>query len=144
MALKRRAYSGQMTIEFVIAFPAALVIALIAINAVLFFSECAAFDRSFRSAVCTFAASPAYEQDVGQSCALISEELSAQHTADNIQIEVTSSGASGGMVTFRGVLHFQPTLFGGRSLSGVFGVSFPSLQHQEEIAVDVYKPGIFL
>ena len=64
---------GQMTIEFVVAFPAALIIGLIVINALLFFSECASFDRSFRSLVCTYAPSPSYEQEIGQTCALISE-----------------------------------------------------------------------
>ena len=36
---------GQMTIEFVIAFPAMIAVAFVAINAVLFFSDCASFDR---------------------------------------------------------------------------------------------------
>ena len=133
--------AGQMTIEFVVAFPVALVIALVAL---LFFSECAAFDRSFRSLVCTYAPSPAYEQDVGQSCAQVSSALQSEFNSENVGIEVSSSGASGGLVEFRGVLRFSPTLFGKGSLSGVFGVSFPPLTHQESIVVDVYKPGVFL
>lgn len=56
-ALANREDCGQMTIEFVVAFPAALIIGLIVINALLFFSECASFDRSFRSLVCTYAPS---------------------------------------------------------------------------------------
>ena len=47
--------SGQMTIEFVVAFPAMIAVAFVAINAVLFFSDCASFDRVFRNAVCTYA-----------------------------------------------------------------------------------------
>ena len=43
--------SGQMTIEFVVAFPAMIAVAFVAINAVLFFSDCASFDRVFRNAV---------------------------------------------------------------------------------------------
>lgn len=135
---------GQMTIEFVIAFPAALIIALVAINAVLFFSECAAFDRSFRSLVCTYASSPAYEQDVGRSCAQVSEALHGEFDSEQVDIEVSSSGSSGDLVEFKGTLQFSPTLFGKGSLSGVFGVSFPPLTHQESIVVDVYKPGVFL
>ena len=135
---------GQMTIEFVIAFPVALIIALVAINTVLFFSECAAFDRSFRSLVCTYASSPAYEQDVGRSCAQVSEALHGEFDSEQVDIEVSSSGSSGGLVEFKGTLQFSPTLFGKGSLSGVFGVSFPSLTHQESIVVDVYKPGVFL
>lgn len=37
-ALTNREDRGQMTIEFVVAFPAALIIGLIVINALLFFS----------------------------------------------------------------------------------------------------------
>ena len=79
-ALTNREDRGQMTIEFVVAFPAALIIGLIVINALLFFSECASFDRSFRSLVCTYAPSPSYEQEIGQTCALISESLKNEFT----------------------------------------------------------------
>lgn len=65
---------GQMTIEFVVAFPAMIAVAFVAINAVLFFSDCASFDRVFRNAVCTYAASPAYEQGTGESCGLIQSQ----------------------------------------------------------------------
>lgn len=135
---------GQMTIEFVVVFPVALVIALIAVNVVLFFSECAEFDRSFRSAVCTYAPSPAYGQDVDQSRAYITNVLRQEFAAENIQIEVTSKGVSGGSVEFEGELVFAPTLFGSGTLSGAFGVSFPKLSHSESLVVDVYEPGVFL
>lgn len=143
-AFASKGFSGQMTIEFVIAFPAALIIGLIAVNAVLFFSECAAFDRSFRSLVCTYAASPAYEQGTDQSCASISESLQSEFSADHIEVEVNSRGVSGELVVFEGTLKFSPTLFGKGSLSGVFGVSFPPLSHSESLTVDVYKAGVFL
>ena len=139
-----RSDSGQMTIEFVIAFPAALVIGLIAVNALLFFSECASFDRSFRSLVCVYAPSPAYEQGIDQSCALISESLYDEFSADHLQVEVTAHGVSGDLVAFEGKLQFIPTLFGKGTLSGVFGVSLPPLSHTESIVVDVYKPGVLL
>lgn len=108
--LSSKGFSGQMTIEFVIAFPAALIIGLIAVNAVLFFSECAAFDRSFRSLVCTYAASPAYEQGTDRSCALILESLQSEFSADHIEVEVNSRGVSGELVVFEGTLKFSPTL----------------------------------
>lgn len=133
-----------MTVEFVIAFPVALVVALVSVNAVLFFSDCASFDRLFRSTVCTYAASPAYEQDVSESCALVKSSLEDDFSRENLQFEVTSVGAGGGLVTFQGTLTFQPTLFGRGALSGAFGVGFPALSHQEQITVDVYKPGVLI
>lgn len=42
---------GQMTVELAVVFPALLAVAVIAVNALLFFSECAAFDRVAREAV---------------------------------------------------------------------------------------------
>ena len=51
---------GQMTVEFMVAFPCMIIVALIATNALLFFSECASFDRAFRQSVCTYAASPGH------------------------------------------------------------------------------------
>ena len=64
-----------MTIEFVVAFPVMLIVAAIAVNACSFFGVCAAFDNDFRDAVRTCATSPAYGQDVAQSCSLIEQEL---------------------------------------------------------------------
>lgn len=136
--------SGQMTIEFVVMFPVAIIIALVAVNAVLFFSECAAFDRAFSGAVNTYAVSPAYEQGTDQSCALVRSELESAFAADNLSVEVASSGQNGGVVQFSGVLSFQPTLFASGTLGGAFGVSFPSLRHEVKLGVSAYKPGVIL
>ncbi len=134
--------SGQMTVEFVAMFPVMIVIALIAVNATLFLSECSAFDRVFRNAVCTYAASPAYGQDAGQSCALVESALREQFSAENLTVQVSSSGTEGGIVTFNGKLSFEPTLFGMGALHGAFGVSFPALTHEGKFSVSAYKPGV--
>ena len=42
---------GQMTVELAAAFPVLIIVAVIAVNALAFFSECAAFDNVFRDAV---------------------------------------------------------------------------------------------
>ncbi len=142
MGVKEVRFSGQMTVEFVVAFPAMIAIALIAVNAGLFFSDCASFDRLFRSSVCTYAASPAYEQGLEQSCSLVEGAIGDAMGRENLQFTVDSSGSGEGTVTFTGVMRFQPTLFGKGNLSGAFGVSFPALSHEEKISVCVYKPGL--
>ncbi len=141
MRLKAR---GQMTIELMAMLPAALVVALVAVNGALFFSECAAFDRTFRSAVNTFAVSPAAGQGVSESCALIQGAVGALHASDHVDVSVSSSGIEGGVVTFTGTLAFHPTLFGAGPLTGAFGVSFPALSHRAEISVAVYRPGVII
>ena len=95
MGIKEARFSGQMTVEFVVAFPAMMAIALIAVNAVLFFSDCASFDRLFRNSVCAYAASPAYEQGVEQSCSLVETALNDGMGRDNLQIAVAQRARKG-------------------------------------------------
>ncbi len=142
MGVISKKVDGQMTVEFVVLFPAMLLVALTAVNAVLFLSDCAAFDRVFRNAVCTYAASPAYGQGPDQSSALVQAALEEQFAADNLGVQVSSSGTEGGIVSFSGRLSFEPTLFGKGRLEGAFGVSFPALSHESKLSVSAYKPGV--
>lgn len=141
MEVNGKKMPGQMTIEFVAMFPVMLVIALTAMNAVLFLSDCAAFDRVFRNAVCTYAASPAYGQGPEQSSALVQAAVEEEFTEENLSVSVSSSGVEGGIVSFSGKLSFEPTLFGKGKLTGAFGVSFPALSHESKLSVSAYKPG---
>lgn len=132
---------GQMTVEFVVAFPAMLAIALVAMNALLFFSECASFDRLARQSICVHAAAPAYGKGSGQLAADIQSELQASFDREWLQVEVEASGASLGHARYTATLGFTPTLFG-RSFSGnVFGVRIFPLKHQVSMVVDPYRPG---
>lgn len=133
---------GQMTVEFVALFPAMLVIGLLATNALLFFSDCASFDRVFRNAVCTYAPSPAHHQTADQSAALIQGVLDSAFAQEHLDCSVVVSGTNDGLYTFEGTVEFHPTLFGSGPLSSLFGVSFPTLNHSSSLTVDVYKPGV--
>lgn len=135
---------GQLTVEFVVIFPVALLVALVAVNVTLFFSECAAFDRVFNTSVTTLAVSPGYGHSLAQSCSDIQNVLQDGVESDFTEIEVTSSGVQGGLVTFQAELIFSPTLFGAGTLTGVWGVSFPKLVHKAQMTVEVYKPGVVL
>ena len=139
-----RSQSGQMTVEFAVAFPVLIVVTLITVNALLFLGECSAFDRVFRNAVCTYGASPSYEQSTENTCALIRAELEHAFDKEHLEVEVTSSGVSGSLVNYQGTLSFQPTLFSQGALTSVFGVSFPRLTHVAQLSVDAYKPGVLL
>ncbi len=135
---------GQMTVEFVVAFPVLLVIALISTNAILFFSECSGFDREFRQEVSRLASSPAYEQSSGDIAGQIQTDLIQSFNRDYLEVSVSTRQSSAGLVTYEGVISFSPTLFGAGNLKGIFGVSFPKLQHHQKIAIDEYKPGVLL
>lgn len=132
---------GQMTVEFVVAFPVMLAIALVAMNSLLFFSECASFDRLARQSICVHAAAPAYGKGSGQLAADIRSELQASFDRDWLNVEVEVSGASFGHARYVAILEFTPTLFG-RSFSGnAFGVRITPLSHQVSMVVDPYRPG---
>ena len=87
---------GQMTVELAAAFPVLIIVAVIAVNALAFFSECAAFDNVFRDAVRVHATSPAAGQGIEQSSALVQTALSAAFDAENEAVRVSAEGVSGG------------------------------------------------
>lgn len=136
--------AGQMTVEFAVAFPVFVIVAVIAVNALLFFSDCAAFDRLARDAVRTYAASPAYGQSIEGSIALIEDALGESFSRENLSVDVMAEGASSGHTRFTATIRFSPTLFGLGLRSSVFGVGLPALEHSVAMTVDSYKPGVLL
>lgn len=136
--------AGQMTVELAVVFPVLIIIAVIAVNALLFFSECAAFDNLFRDSVRLYAASPAYEQGYEQSRALIEADLTNSFNSSFESLDVVVEGVSGGYMRFTATLNFYPTLFGRGAVTSVFGVSLPSLSHSVSLVVDCYKPGVVI
>ena len=140
--MRKRAESGQMTVELAVAFPVLVIVAVIAVNALTFFSECAVFDRVAHEAVRVHAASPAYRQGAGQSCALVEQEIRASLDADNLEISVSCSPAGFDYEKYTASLAFSPTLFGMGLRSEVLGVPLPRLTHETEYVVDSYKPGV--
>ena len=141
---KLRAESGQMTIELVVALPVLIVVAVIAVNAMTFFSECAVFDRVVCDAVRVHATAPAYGQDVGQSAALVEQTVKAQLDASNLGVSVSHGVADPDLDEFRATLEFSPTLFGMGLRSEVLGVPMPRLKHEVRYVVDSYRPGVII
>lgn len=133
---------GQMTIELAVAFPVLIVVALIATNAVLFFSECAAFDRIALQAVRVEAVSPGYGQTAERSSALVKDQIASQMKASYLEVDVSCEATGLGLARYTAALEFTPTLFGMGLRSEAFGVSLPRLHHQVSCVVDPYKPGV--
>lgn len=133
---------GQMTVEWAVAFPVFVVVAVVAVNALTFFSECAEFDRVARNAMRAYAAAPAYEQGVEQSCAQIKSALEQEFSASNMETTVSAEGVAGGKTRFVAILRYEPTLFGLGMKSEVFGVTLPRLEHRTQLVLEMYKPGV--
>ena len=130
-----------MTVELAVVLPVAIVVAAIAMNALLFFSECAAFDRKFPNAVRVYAAAPAYGETAGGNTGLVQEHLRGRFAEDHLAVDVTSV-SQGFLIRFDATLTFTPTLFGMGLRESVMGVSLPRLTHRTSFVIDPYKPGV--
>lgn len=139
-----RASAGQMTIELAVTMPVLIVVAVIAVNVMTFFSECAVFDRVAHEAVRVYAAAPAYGQNVGQSCALVEQAVRSQVSADNLDVTVSHGMTGADFDEFTVTLVFHPTLFGMGLRSEVFGVALPTLRHTTRYVIDSYRPGVVI
>ncbi len=135
---------GQMTVELMALLPILIVVAVIAVNALLFFSDCAAFDRLARQDIRARATSPAAGQSESSVAALIEQDLESQMSRDYLDCTVEPHVQTGGMVRYTARVRFRPTLFGMGFKDQVFGVSLPSLSHETGLTVDPCKPGELL
>lgn len=144
MRMKKRFASGQMTVELAVAFPVLIVVGVIAVNALVFFSECAVFDRVASEAIRVHATAPAYRQGTGQTCALIEQEIRSSFDAPNLDVAVSHAAAGFDFDAYTATLSFAPTLFGMGMRSEVFGVPLPQLTHSTEYVVDTYKAGVIV
>lgn len=133
---------GQATVELAVILPVVIIVAVIAVNALAFFGECAAFDRLARQTVCAWAAAPEAGQDVGGVAACIQEELQRTMGASNTAIAVRAESSSLDLVRFVARIEYSPTLFGLGLRREVFGVALPPLVHEVSMTVDAYKPGV--
>lgn len=129
---------GQMTVELCIVFPVVIVIAVMAVNALLFFSDCAAFDRIGRNVVRVLAASPSTEDDASILAAKIASAVAAETGMEDVAC--TPSVADGSIVCFTLTCSFEPTLFGMGIRSSIWGVPLPKLEHSCALSVDVHSP----
>ena len=139
----KRGQLGQMTMELVAVLPVAIVVAAITVNALVFFGDCAAFDRIARNAVRVYATSPTYGVQADQSQALIATAIQAELDGRFERVEVRYERIGFGLTRYTATLDYAPNLFGMGVRSSVLGVPLPRLRHATSLAVDTYKPGIF-
>ncbi len=137
--------SGQMMVELAVMMPVLIIVVVMAVNALTFFSECAAFDRIARNAIRIQATSPAYGQDAWGSASLVRQTIDdAMQVSEKeyLDVDVSVSGRADGKSAFRATLMFSPTLFGMGLKSSVFGVPLPKIEHATELVVEPYRPGM--
>lgn len=137
----RQGERGQATVELAVVLPVALVVAVIAVNALAFFGTCASFDRVARQTVCALATAPASGDDTA-SLALAVEQALTRQVGEQGEVQVRAEGLASGLTRFTARIEYAPTLFGLGMRSEIFGVALPPLAHEVDLVVDAYKPGI--
>lgn len=136
--------SGQVTVELAVVLPVVIVVAVIVVNAMTFFAECAEFDRVGRNAVRMCAASPSGSVELSRIAAEVESAVEESMALDADEVEVLARQVDSGHAAFELVLRFRPGLFGMGLRDEVFGVQLPVLTHAVELTVDRYKPGMFV
>ena len=120
---------------------AILIIAVIAVNALTFFSECSSFDRCFKQITTCVGPNPGYGKDIGNTKSIIENELQNRFDKEFLDFDVSVENVSGGFQEFRATLKMYPTLFGMGLRNEIFGVPLPSLNHEQKMVIENYKPG---
>lgn len=139
-----RGTDGQATVELMLVLPVAIIVAVIAVNALLFISDCAQFDRVSRQAVRTCVSSPSYHVGVWEACGQVQTVLDESFSAEHLSSSVSASDVAGGHTRVTASLEFQPTLFGMGFRDGILGVPLPPLRHEVSLVVDRYRPGVLV
>lgn len=133
---------GQATVELAIMFPIVIIIAVIAVNALTFFSSCANFDRAFKQEVVSYATNPGYGEDIANTRSILQNNLTEKFDNSFMDFNISVENVSGGLQAFYGELKMHPTLFGMGLRDEILGLPMPTLNHQQKIVIERYKPGV--
>ena len=147
---------GQIAVEMAVVMPVMLAVIGVAINLMVYFGDCARFDRVAAEAVRTQAASPGYGSYSTTSRAQAVQALIEQSFSgkDYLSFSVTASEGAHGLDTGGGgisfslnprletyecVMSYRPWGFG----ESFFGVAFSGITHSRHYVIDPYRPGVF-
>ena len=135
----RRDERGQSTVELALAIPVMLIAAVIAYNALVFFGDCATFDRAFKDAVRVYASSEPYQ--VSSSAESQVRRTIQTQLDDNCTVRVSSSATVQGFTRYVATLSYTPTLFGRQLRGDIFGVSLACPEHTSTFTIDTFVTG---
>ncbi len=128
--------SGQMTVEFAVAFPILLMVGFIALNAMVFLGDCAAFDIVARDAIRLQADDG---NDVAQNAADVRARIEEGVSMDHESVSVLCERTDAGHMKYTAKTAFTPPFLSG---ARVFGVQVPRIKHQVEFTVSPYRAGV--
>lgn len=147
---------GQAAVEMAVVMPVLLAVVGISINLMVFFGDCACFDRVAAEAVRTEAASPGYGHygSVSRAAEVRAAIESSFSESDHLSFSVSVSESGLGATpadgdgiglsllphneTFTCTMHYRPWGFG----DSFFGVKFSGVPHTRAYVIDPYRPGV--
>jgi hypothetical protein len=147
-----------MMVEMAVCLPVMLAVLGIVVNMLVFFGDCARFDRIAAEAVRSQAASPGYDAYGSTSRAQAVQSLIQASFADSdhLSFSVSASGGSSAgsatdgsgvslsllphLETYTCRMDYRPWGFGG----SFFGISFAGIPHTRVYVIDPYRPGVLL
>ena len=130
---------GQSTVELALALPVMMIAAVIAYNALVFFGNCATFDRVFREAVRVYASS---EETLISASANAQIAAAVQSQVDGrCRVSVSSGAGPAGTTRYTATITYTPTLFGRALRGSVFGVSLAEPRHTCTFTIDTFATG---
>lgn len=135
---------GQATVEFAVAFPLMLILIVIVTNIGNYLGLCASFDRAFPQQVRVCAAALEQGSNQGDAVSQIQAALCEAYEGECSSIQVSVTQDAWGNSTFSAVVGFEPSLFGLRFRSILFGLELAPLMHQTSYALNCYRPGVFV
>lgn len=139
-----RSSEGQATVELMVVLPVAIIVGVIAVNALLFISDCAQFDRLACQAVRACVPSSAHHVGVDAACGQVQSVLSESFSTERLSTSVSAESISGGHVSVTACLDYSPTLFGMGFRDQILGIDLPQLHHEVSLTVDRYHPGVVI
>jgi Flp pilus assembly protein TadG len=150
---------GQMAVEMAVCIPVLLAVVGIAVNLMVFFGDCARFDRVAADAVRVGACSPGYgyygSTSRTQAVQGIIEQSLDGKTYLSVTVQIDASGGSSGSsgsgngITFSLLpneevyvctLHYIPWGFG----NSFFGINFTGIEHTRIYVIDPFRPGVLM
>lgn len=140
LARKVHDASGQMTIGLCVGLPVMIIVAVIAVNALMFFGDCATFDRECRNAIRVCAASGERGQTESTALARITEQVTSYTGFDDVSGTVARTSMPA-YIRFTLTYTYTPTLFGLGLVDEVFGIPLPKPTHSISLTVDPYRAG---
>lgn len=145
---------AQATVEAAVVLPVMIALAIICFNLMRFTAAVARFDRLAPDVVLAHGASPEGDgPSLAETCRVVERELERAMGDGSVEIEVAARredagvegllSLAGSIDVYSCTMAYRPWP-GGFVIAGVDAGAPPRLEHEREVAIDPWRPGVVL